>query len=525
MELNKENLYQKYIVENKSGMECSEVFGCSKSLIKKRLKIYGIKKDSKLIGEVRVRKTMEKYGVRSTSQIKEVAEKISNTQKNRTEEQKSEMLNKLRNTMNEKYGVSNAAYLDTNYFKNVPKEESKEFQKRRVETFKKNYNEKVREKRYRTNIEKYGVKTFAETEEFKSIMKEKASHRKNYEILWDKNKLLTYIKSFPSKPTIYELSKYLKYSYSVVGKHIKEYELQDYIDSKRSQPNIYWHDLILEKLGINLNYEGSIFGNAERCDLYFEDKKIGIDINPTASHNTQFNVYTRKPIGNVSTTYHRERAIKAEKNGWLLYQIFDWDDEYKVIFQLKNLFGLNERIYGRNCKVREISSEESKLFLDKYHLQGNIGATFRYGLFYGSELVSVMTFGKCRFRKDVEMELLRYCSKNTVVGGASKLFKYAIKNMNCKNIMTYSDMGKGNGKLYQTLNFKFCGYASLNGIYAPEKPTGEHLKTQEASREFKKNGDGFSTCKEYFNSKKWYRINDAGSKIWIWENHNYNSES
>lgn len=525
MELNETNLYQKYIVENRSRRECSEIFGCSEALIKKRLKIYDINKDEKAIGEVRTKNIMGKYGVKSTSQIKEVAEKISNTKKNWTEEQKNKMLNNLSKTMNEKYGVSNAAYLDTNYFKNVSKEEAKEFQERRVKTFKENYNKDISAKRCRTNIEKYGAKTFAETETFKDMMKEKASSRENYYMLWDKDELLACIESFPTKPTIYELSKYLKYSYSVVGKHIRKYNLQDYIDSKKSQPNMYWHDLILDKLGVDLKYEGNIFGNAKRCDLYYEDKKIGIDINPTASHNTQFNVYTRKPVGIVSTTYHRERAIESEKNGWLLYQIFDWDDEGKVIHQLKNLFGLNEKIYGRDCKVNEINPEESKIFLEKYHLQGDIGAIFRYGLFYKGELVSVMTFGKCRFRKDAEFELLRYCSKCTVIGGASKLFKYAIKNMNCRSIMTYSDMSKGHGKLYEILGFKFCGYAALNGIYAPEKPTGEHLKTQEASREFRKNGNGFKTCKEYFNNKKWYRINDAGSKIWLWENHNYNSES
>lgn len=525
MELNKDNLYQKYIEENKSRKECSEIFGCSEALIKKRLKIYEITKGPKSIGEVRTKNIMEKYGVRSTSQIKEVAEKIANTKKNWTEEQKKKASDNYKKTMNERYGVSNAAYLDTNYFKNVSKEEAKEFQEKRVKTFKENYNEEVRNKRYKTSMERYGAKTFAETDAFKDMMREKASSRENYDILWDKDELLACIKTFPDKPTIYELSKYLKYSYSIVGKHIREYRLQDYIDSKRSQPNVYWHDLILEKLGINLKYEGNIFGNAWRCDLYSEDKKIGIDINPTASHNTQFNVYSRKPIGIVSTSYHRERAIKAEENGWLLYQIFDWDDEDKVIIQLKNLFCLNERIYGRQCEVKEISSEESKIFLDKYHMQGNIGATFRYGLFYNEELVSVMTFGKSRFQKDAEIELLRYCSKNTIVGGASKLFKYAIKNINCKSIMTYSDMSKGHGKLYEILGFRFYKYASLNGIYAPEKPTGEHLKTQEASREFKKNGEAFSTCKEYFNSKKWYRINDAGSKIWIWENHDYNTES
>ena len=39
MELNKENLYNEYIIKNLSRTECSKVFDCSDSLIQKRLKI------------------------------------------------------------------------------------------------------------------------------------------------------------------------------------------------------------------------------------------------------------------------------------------------------------------------------------------------------------------------------------------------------------------------------------------------------------------------------------------------------
>ena len=55
MELNKENLYNEYIIKNLSRAECSKVFDCSDSLIQKRLKIYGIKKDRKAINETKKR--------------------------------------------------------------------------------------------------------------------------------------------------------------------------------------------------------------------------------------------------------------------------------------------------------------------------------------------------------------------------------------------------------------------------------------------------------------------------------------
>ena len=69
MELNKENLYQKYIEENKSRKECSEIFGCSEALIKKRLKIYEITKDPKSIGEVRTKSIMKKYNIRANKSL------------------------------------------------------------------------------------------------------------------------------------------------------------------------------------------------------------------------------------------------------------------------------------------------------------------------------------------------------------------------------------------------------------------------------------------------------------------------
>lgn len=60
MELNKENLYNEYIVKNLSRVECSKIFNCSDSLIQKRLKIYGITKDRKAINETKKRIALNK---------------------------------------------------------------------------------------------------------------------------------------------------------------------------------------------------------------------------------------------------------------------------------------------------------------------------------------------------------------------------------------------------------------------------------------------------------------------------------
>ena len=510
MELNKDNLYNEYIIKNRSREECSKIFNCSDALIKKRLRIYCIKKERALRSEVYSRcyknvkisenDLYQKYIIENLNK-KECAEYFGisigvlekRLSRYNIKKDKKKVYENTAKTMLQKYGVDNSSKLAS-----------------------------VLQKRQETNIKRYGAKTYAESNFSKERVLE---NNPNYSIISNKELLKSKIIEM-GKPTLSEICKELNYSYAPVFKAIQKFDLGNYIKKEYSKTNIYWHDLILKELGIDMEYEGCIFdNNYEKVDLYCSEKKIAIDINPTITHNTQFNPFHPENITYVTTTYHFNRAINAEKNGWLLYQIFDWDNQDKVLLQLKNLFGLNDRIYARKCIVKEVGDNDAKEFLEKYHMQGYIGSKYRYGLYHNNNLVSLMTFGKSRFHKDAEIELLRYCSLGTITGGASKLFNYAISKINPKSIITYSDMGKGHGNIYAKLGFKFIKYAGLNALYAPIYHTGIAYKTQKASHEYQKNGKAFKSCKEYFNSKKWYRINDAGNKILVWINPNYNSEN
>ncbi len=92
---------------------------------------------------------------------------------------------------------------------------------------------------------------------------------------------------------------------------------------------------------------------------------------------------------------------------------------------------------------------ESKIFLDENHIQGNCISKYRYGLYYNNELISLMTFGKSRFKD--EFELLRFCNKlgYNVVGGASKLFFHFLKDHEeIKEVISYADRRWSVGNLY-----------------------------------------------------------------------------
>jgi hypothetical protein len=92
-----------------------------------------------------------------------------------------------------------------------------------------------------------------------------------------------------------------------------------------------------------------------------------------------------------------------------------------------------------------------------------------------------MTFGKPRFNKNSEWELLRFCNKkfHTVIGGASKLFKYFIKKYK-GNIVTYADRTYSNGGLYNKLGFDLIKTNSPSYFYFKNNEIISRYKSQKS---------------------------------------------
>ncbi len=109
-----------------------------------------------------------------------------------------------------------------------------------------------------------------------------------------------------------------------------------------------------------------------------------------------------------------------KNNGYKLIHIFEheWINKQEIIkAKLKALFNVEQtRIYARKCIIKEISNKEKNDFLNTYHIQGIDTSKVKLGLFYQDELVAVMTFGKPRFNKNYEYELIRYATKYKIIG-------------------------------------------------------------------------------------------------------------
>jgi len=201
-------------------------------------------------------------------------------------------------------------------------------------------------------------------------------------------------------------------------------------------------------------------------DFYLSEYNLGIELNGLFWHS---DVYK-------NDNYHLNKTIIANNKNIKLLHIFEdeWINNKLIIMSMiKNKVGLiKNKIYARKCYIKEITSKESNNFLEKNHLQGSINSSIKLGLFNNDQLVSVMTFGKKRkvlgsISKIDSFELYRFCNKLDliVVGGASKLLKFFIKNYNPKEILTYANKRYSNGDIYEKLNFSYISDTKPNYWY------------------------------------------------------------
>ena len=313
-----------------------------------------------------------------------------------------------------------------------------------------------------------------------------------------------------NKLTMDEIGKKYNISRQHLGNILKENNIKSFYSKSSIQEKIY--NYFKEK---NINVKSNVYLYGHQIDIYFPEKKIGIEFNGSYWH---CELYKKRK-------YHYEKSYIYEKNNIFIYHIFgyEWDDIFlqdKIINQLNNLLSLNDtKIYARKCIIKEVNNQEKKQFLDTNHLQGNDKASIKLGLYYENELVSLMTFCKPRFNKKYEWELSRFCCKAncSVIGGASKLFKYFINGYKPKNIISYSDIAKTKGNLYSILGFKLEHIAEPNYVWWSNNKN--IIKTRYECQKYKLLSKGYigNSENEIMHNLKYYKIYDCGNKVWVWK--------
>ena len=350
-----------------------------------------------------------RYGVKHNWQIAEIREKVNQNNEKKYGTKNALYGFKAKQTKKERYG-------DENYNNREKyKETYKKFSKEKLET--------IRNKTQDTCMKRYGVK----------------HHMQNKNIQTKLQQIFLNKYGTTNPMTLY------------------------HNESSISKTNLKFKNLLETQLNINLELEFNIL------DKYYDFKynNLLIELNPSVTHNStiafahlcglcaDINCTKHKPL---YKNYHYDKWLLAKNFGYELISIFDWYDLDKIISLIKSKCQLNNhKIGARQTQIKLLDKQITKEFFNNNHIMGyDNGNSIAYGLYYNNILVSAMSFGKPRYSKNYEWELLRFAnlSNYTVMGAASKLWKRFILEHNPKSVITYTNNDFGNGEVY--LNLGFC---------------------------------------------------------------------
>lgn len=248
-------------------------------------------------------------------------------------------------------------------------------------------------------------------------------------------------------------------------------------------------------------------------DICVPGSKTLIEIDPTYTHNV---------IGNcwgpgLEINYHIEKTKLANEYGFRCIHIWDWDDWDKII----NIIRPKSVIYARKCKISVIDRKTAESFEIDNHLQGAVkGQSICLGLFYCNDLVQVMTFGKPRYNKNYDWELLRLCSISdyAVVGGAEKLWKYFISRHVSDSVISYCDLSKFKGDVYTRLGMSLDFVNEPNKIWSKksEMITNNLLLQRGYDQLFNTNYGKGTSNEELMLEHGWLPVYDCGQARYTW---------
>lgn len=381
-----------------------------------------------------------KYGVDNVSQLLDIKEKKKETTlKNYDVEyahQSEKVLEKQKNNVKLKYGVD---YI---------------FQ-----------NNDIKDKIKKTNLLKYGYEVSSKNVIIKNKISKGNILNKNKKTFFNNNSLININNEYNTFELKCDCGK--EHIYTI--NRILYYKRNETLTTKCTICNPINKNISgLEKQLIDFivqNYNGEVLLNNKKIispyeiDIYLPELKLGFEFNGLYWHSELYK----------TNNYHRNKTEMCVKNEIQLVHIYedDWlykNDIIKSVI-LNKLKRIKNRIYSRNCEIKIVDSKCSYKFLEENHIQGGVNSSIRIGLYYKNELVSLMTFKNNNRTKYIELN--RYCNKinTSVIGSASKLFKYFLSIYNKSKVVSYADRGYSYGGIYDFLGFKKNGFIKETYYY------------------------------------------------------------
>lgn len=475
--ITREELVEYYITLNHSREECQSYFNISRAIFLKLIKTYSIYKPKELSTEVIEKVKLERYGNKGYNNYNKI---VATNQRKYGYSNPFENKELIENSYLKKFGTTHPMKVSGIKNKVISKLDYKSNKVKARETIKEKYGSQENLNSIISN--KIKDVWVTKTEEDKSLILEKTRETclKKYKVLY---------------PCQTPQAKICSSSYS--------------------KPNNSFAKILEEK---GISYEREFTVSNRSYDFKVRDYLI--EINPSATHNSTWGLFDKQGL---PKDYHSKKSLLAKNNGFQCIHVFDWDNIEGVV----NLLKPTKSIYARECQIREVSKEEVSLFLDSYHIQGNCrGQVISLGLYFKEELVEVVTFGKPRYNRNYQYELLRLCSKTgtKIIGGSSKLFKYFINKYNPESVISYCDLSKFSGEVYSKLGFSLLKQSKPSkhwyNIKTKQHITDNLLRQKGFDRllgkQFGTFGKGTSN-EELMLKFEFIEIYDSGQSTYIWE--------
>ena len=187
----------------------------------------------------------------------------------------------------------------------------------------------------------------------------------------------------------------------------------------------------------------------KELDIWVPEKKIAIEFDGTYWHSAKFQ--------NEQQSLDKLNTCEGLGIQLITIQEHLWVNRPELVrSRLASIFGSTRKIGARQTKAKVIDSKLAGEFLNDNHLQGNARSAIHLGLFKDDDLVSVATFGRPRWAKKYDWELIRMASKTglTIQGGPSKLMKFFGEHHE-GSLVSYADRCWSTGNVYKQLGFEF----------------------------------------------------------------------
>lgn len=494
-----------------------------------------------------------KYGVDNVSQLQEVKDKIRDTYMQHTGydhyTHNPEAMREVQQSNLEKYGVPWAV-------------SAKEVRSKAQQTILNKYgvdhamkNPEVVDKAKRTTEERYGNKVYLLSEEGKKKTKDKMMQRYGKpkfsmtadwkaDMMRDPSKLSVWLKFISSAqqaqtilygyghvPSYQELARDFGVTVSTISHWLQKFGLQEKVKyTLSSMEDDVYQMLVSIDPNMNIQRHCRNIVPGRELDLYLPNFNMGIECDPTYTHNSSFGTAWNKIP--MSPKYHYVKNKQFMEKGVFVFHIFgyEWEHKRRIIeSMIRSLTGNNSsKLYARQCAIKEVSYADALLFLEQNHRQGNSRSNIRLGLYYNDELVSLMTFSKTRAliggMNESTWELLRFCSKldTTVVGAASKLFKHFVhSHKEVHKVRSFSDMAHTRGNLYSTLGFQLSHESAPGYVWVSINTDQAYHRMNAAKANIKaflkdNNLDLSRTEKQLMEEHGFAQVFDCGTKVWEW---------